>query len=147
MRYHVCQFPDKTDNFDFWAHIYPKTDFGVTISKAKSGFGVSTSKKPCEPIFNQNGQLWILRPKFTQLLAIFCFEYCWGCCRELGRGWNELVGGGWSWVELGARFSNTLYFLTFTALLLHKYITVNFYSWKFLSDQMGFFFHFFIITC
>ena len=41
-------------------------------------------------------------------------------------------------MELGARFSNTLYFLPFTALLLHKYITVDFYSWKFLSDQMGF---------
>ena len=27
---------------------------------------------------------------------------------ELGGGWNELGRGGWSWVEVGARFSNTL---------------------------------------
>ena len=26
---------------------------------------------------------------------------------ELGGGWNDLGWGGWSWVELGARFSNT----------------------------------------
>ena len=61
-------------------------------------------------IFSQSGQLLIFRPKFgeiAQLNAIFCFKYCWGCCRELVGGWNELGGGGWSWVELGARFNNT----------------------------------------
>ena len=26
---------------------------------------------------------------------------------EMGGGWNGLDGGGWSWVEVGARFSNT----------------------------------------
>ena len=26
---------------------------------------------------------------------------------ELGDGWNKLGGGRWSWMELGARFSNT----------------------------------------
>ena len=26
---------------------------------------------------------------------------------ELSGGWNELGGAGWSWVELGAQFSNT----------------------------------------
>ena len=26
---------------------------------------------------------------------------------ELGGGWNELGVGGWSWVEVGARFSKT----------------------------------------
>ena len=26
---------------------------------------------------------------------------------EVGGGWNELGGSGWSWVEAGARFSNT----------------------------------------
>ena len=25
----------------------------------------------------------------------------------LGGGWNGLGGGGWSWVEVGARFGNT----------------------------------------
>ena len=69
----------------------------------KSGFGISTSKIPCERIFSENGELWIFRLKFgeiAQLRAIFWFEYCLGCCRKLGGGWNELGGGGWSWLEL-----------------------------------------------
>ena len=87
------------------------------FQKSKSRFGISTSKIPCVPIFSQNGQLLTFRPKFeefAQLRAIFWFKYYWGCCRELGGGWNRLGGGwdvlggcGWSWVELGARFSNT----------------------------------------
>ena len=56
--------------------------------------------------------------KIAQLRAIFWLKNCWGCCIELGAGWNELGGvgwswvevdgGGWSWVEVGALFSNTL---------------------------------------
>ena len=94
---------------------------GSKFQKSKSGFGISILEILCAPIFRQNGQLWIFWPKFgeiAQLRAIFWFKYCWGCCRELGGGWNELGGGwnelgggGWSWVEVAARFSNTLYFL------------------------------------
>ena len=83
---------------------------GSEFQKSKSGFGINTSKITCAPVFSQNGQLLIFRPKFgeiVQLRAIFWFKYCWGCYRELGGDWNELGGGGWSWVELGARFSNT----------------------------------------
>ena len=83
---------------------------GSEFQKSKSGFGINTSKIPCVPIFSQNRQLLILWPKFgeiAQLRTIFWFKYCWGCCRELGGGWNELGGGGWSWVEAGRRFSNT----------------------------------------
>ena len=83
---------------------------GSEFQKSKSGFGINTSKIPCVPIFSQNGQFLIFRPKFgeiAQLRAIIWFKYCWGCCRELGGDWNELGGGGWSWVELGARISNT----------------------------------------
>ena len=32
-RYQVCQFSVKTDNFDFWAQICQKMDFGVKILK------------------------------------------------------------------------------------------------------------------
>ena len=76
-----------------------------------SRFGINTSKIPYVPIFSQNEQLLVFWPKFgeiAQLRAIICFKYCWGCSRELGGGWNELGGGRWSWVEVGARFSNTL---------------------------------------
>ena len=31
---------------------------------------------------------------------MFWFKYCWGYWRELGGRWNELCGGGWSWVEV-----------------------------------------------
>ena len=74
---------------------------------------ISTSNIPCVPIFIQNGQLLIFRPKFgeiVQLRAIFWFKYCWGCCRELGGDWNELDGGGWRWVEVGAWFSNNPFY-------------------------------------
>ena len=93
---------------------------GLEFQKSNSRFRITTSKIPCVPIFSQNGQHWVFRPKFgeiTQLRAIFSFEYCWECCRELAGSWNELSGGGWiwvelngggwSWVDLGARFNNT----------------------------------------
>ena len=100
---------------------------GSEFQKSKSGFGTNTFKIPCVTMFSQNGQLLIFRPKFgeiAQLHAIFWFKYCWGCCRELGGGWNVLGGGGWSYLEVemswmevdrggwsrmevSARFSNT----------------------------------------
>ena len=82
---------------------------GSEFKKSKSGFGISTSNILCVPILSENGQLLIFCPKFgeiAELRAIFCFKYCWGCCRELGGGWNELSRGGWSWVEVdGVRWS------------------------------------------
>ena len=108
----------------FGSKFAQKWILGSEFQKSKSGLRISTSKLQCEPVFSQSGQLWsgqIFLPKFgeiVQLSVIFWFEYCWGCCRELGGGWNELGGGRWSWVELGegrwswvelgARFSNTL---------------------------------------
>ena len=101
----------------------PKFDhkwiLGSKFQKSKSGFRISIIEFLRAPIFRQNGQLLIFRPKFAeiaQLRAIFWSKYCWGCCRELGGGWNELGGGwnelgggGWRWVEVGARFSNIQY--------------------------------------
>ena len=113
----------------FWLKFAQKWILESKFQKSKSGFEINTSKIPSVPIFSQNGQLLIFRPKFreiAQLRAIFWFKYCWGCCRELRGGWNELDGGGWgwveldgggwSWVEVGAWFSNTL---------------LNIYSWKY----------------
>ena len=107
----MCRnFPTKQTALNFLTQICLKMDFGTEFQKSKSGFGMKTFNIPCMPILSQNGQLLFLRPKFgeiAQLRVIFWFRYCWGCCRELGGGWNELGGGGWSWVELGAPFSNT----------------------------------------
>ena len=102
----------------FWPKFAQKWILESKLQKSKSGFEINTSKIPCVLIFSQNRQLLFFRPKFgeiAQLRAIFWFKHCWGCCRELDGGcnvlggdWNELDGGGWSWVELGARFSNSL---------------------------------------
>ena len=76
---------------------------GSEFQKPKCVFGINTSNILCVPIFSQKGQLLIFRSKFreiAQLRAIFWFKCCWGCCRELGGDWNELVGCGWSWVEV-----------------------------------------------
>ena len=96
---------------------------GLEFQKSNSGFGINTSNIPCVPIFSQDGQLLILWPKFgeiAQLRAIFWFKYfesvgeslveaemSWVEVDELDGGWNELGWGGWSWVEVGARFSYT----------------------------------------
>ena len=139
----MCQFLDKTDNFNFVGQNLPKQlileselqktivavrisifeipcvpifrrngqlclfgpkfgqkwILGLEFQKYKSWFGISPSKILFEPIFSQNGQLWIFWPKFgeiAELIAIFWFEYCWGCCREVGGGWSVLGGGRWS---------------------------------------------------
>ena len=87
----------------FGPKLAPKWILRSEFEKPKCGFKISTSKIPCVPIFSENQQLLIFRPKFgeiTQLRPIFWIEYCWGCCRELGGGWNELGGSGWNWVEV-----------------------------------------------
>ena len=103
LRYYVYQLSDIRDNFKFFGPKFAQIwILGSKFPKSKSGFGINTSKIPCEPIFSQNGQLWIFQPKFgeiAQLRALFWFEYCWEWCRELGGGWNELSGGGWRWVH------------------------------------------------
>ena len=95
----------------FGSKFAQKLILGTEFQRSKSGFGINTSNIPCVSIFSQNGSLLIFWTKFgeiSQLRAIFWFKYCWGCCRELGGGWNKLGGGRWSCVELGARFSNTI---------------------------------------
>ena len=46
----------------------------LEFQNSKCNFRISTSKRPCVPIFSQNKQLWIFWPKFgeiAQLRAIF----------------------------------------------------------------------------
>ena len=52
---------------------------GSEFQKSKSRFGIHTSNIPGLPVFSQNGQLLICRPKFgdiAQLRATFWFRYC-----------------------------------------------------------------------
>ena len=101
-----------------------KWNLGSEFQKSKSAFGINISNIPCVcvPIFSQKGKRLIFQSKFgeiAQLRAIFRSKYCRGCCRGLiGGGWNwmevkmswvEADVAGWCWVEVGARFSNTLF--------------------------------------
>ena len=113
LRYYVHQFSDKIQLWIFGSKFAQRYIFGSEFQKSKSEFRINTSKIPCVLIFSQNGQLLIFRPKFgeiAQLRAIFWLKYCWGCCRELGGGWNELGGGGctvtkvWRFESLGTYF-------------------------------------------
>ena len=73
-RYHVYQFLGKTNNFDI---------FGPSLSK--NGFWGRNFK-------NLSLNLESTRPRYL--------VQRWGCWRDLGGVWNELGGGGWSWMEV-----------------------------------------------
>ena len=106
-----ANFYIKRTTLTYWAQICPKMDLGSEFQKSKTGFGISTSKIPCEPIFSQDGQLWISWPKFgkiTQLRAIFWFDVIVEGVAESwvevdGAEWRrmELGGAGWRWMVLG----------------------------------------------
>ena len=65
------------------------------------------------PIFSQNRQLLIFWPKFgeiAQLRKYFGSNIVEGVAEswlEAEMSWVEVGGAGWSWMEVGARFSNT----------------------------------------
>ena len=106
----MFQFSDKMDNFEFLDPNLPKNEFWGRNFKNLSLDSESAPPKYHMCQFSAKMDNLIFWPKFgeiAQLRAIFWFKYCWGCCRELDGGWNELGGGGWSWVEVDARFSNT----------------------------------------
>ena len=119
LRYYVYQFSDKTENFGFLNSNLLKNEIWGRNLHSES---TSPIYRVCVPIFSQKGKLLIFQSKFgeiAQLRAIFRSKYCSGCCRGLiGGGWNwmevkmswvEADVTGWCWVEVGARFSNTLF--------------------------------------
>ena len=103
LRYYVHQFSDKTDNFEFLGPNLSKNWFWGQNFKNLSLDWESASPKYHVCQFSVKMDNLIFRTKFgkiAQLHVIFWFKYCRGCCRELGRGWNELGGGRWSWVKV-----------------------------------------------
>ena len=103
LRYFVHQFLDKTNNLQFLGPNLPKNGFWDQNIKSLNLDLESTPPRYHVCQFSVKMDNLIFRPKFgeiTQLRATFWFKYCWGCCRELGEGWNELGGSGWSWVEV-----------------------------------------------
>ena len=65
-RYHVCQFSNKMDTFDFLNQSLPKIGLGLEIQKTNVGIRINILEKPCVTIWRQNGRLWLFWSKFGQ---------------------------------------------------------------------------------
>ena len=166
MRYHVYQFSDKMDNFEFLGPNLPKNGFlgskfqksksgfgfsileilcapifrqsgelwifgpkfaqkwilGLQFQKSKSGFEINTSIIPCVSLFSQNGEILIFQPKFEEIVQLRAIFFCPNIVEGVAESWVEQGGGGWSWVKLGARFSNTHLILTLPPHAFHKVV-------------------------
>ena len=106
-----ANFQAKWTTFTFLAQICLKWILGLEFQKSTCGFGISTSKIPCVPIFRQNRQLWIFRPKFWEIS-----HYMWCSCSNNVKGVaNNSVDAEMSWVEVCRRYSNTLKFINYTS--------------------------------
>ena len=89
-----CQ--TKLTTLTFWAQIWPKWILGSEFQKSKSGFGINTSKIPCVPIFSQNGQLLIFKPKFGEIAQYCNVQYFGSNIAEgVTESWVEVDGAGW----------------------------------------------------
>ena len=63
----VCaSFQAKQTALTLSAQIFPKVDLGLAIQKTIVGRRISILDISCVPIFSQNEQLSIFRPKFVQ---------------------------------------------------------------------------------
>ena len=63
----VCtNFQVKETALTFSAQLFPKMDLGLAIQKTIVGIRIIILDIPCVPIFSQDEQLWIFRPKFVQ---------------------------------------------------------------------------------
>ena len=50
----------------FSAQVCPEIDLGLEIKKINVGIRINILEIPCVPILRQNGQTWLLQPKFAQ---------------------------------------------------------------------------------
>ena len=101
-RYSVCQFSSKTHNFDFTAQICPKMELGLEVQKTNVGISqLSVNTENFELLDLNLGKLL----NYVQYFGSYNVEdESWV---EAEMSWMEVGGDGWSWVEMGARFSNT----------------------------------------
>ena len=102
--------------WNFGSKFTQKLILGSEFQKSKSGFGISISNITCVPIFSENRQLLIFRPKFgevAKLRAIFWSKFV----ESVAESWMETE---MSWVEVGARFSNTnIYIYIYIYIYMH----------------------------
>ena len=133
----MCQFLGKTDNLEFSGTNLPKyLILGSEFQKFKSRFGISTTKIPSVPIFCKNEQLWIFRlnlGKLPNYVWYFGFNKGEGELRVLqSAGWR-FKWAGWRWIELGAKFSNTLLKFCCEAIISWRFIICFRILWFHLS--------------
>ena len=61
-----AKFQAKQITLTFLVQICPKMDLGLAIQEANIGITISIVKMPCMPIFKENEQLCLFRPKFQK---------------------------------------------------------------------------------
>ena len=65
------QFSGKTNNFEFFnPKVAQKLIFRSEFQKSKCGFGISTSKISCVPIFRQNGLFWFFSAQISSKMDL-----------------------------------------------------------------------------
>ena len=114
MRYHVYQFSGKTNNFDFLGPNLPKNEFWGRNFK-----NLSLDSESAPPIYHvclfsvtiDNFEFFGLNlgklPNYVRYFGSNIFEGVAESWVENEMSWIKVDRAGWSWVELGARFSNT----------------------------------------
>ena len=75
---------------------------GSEFQKSNCGFGINTSTISCVPIFRQNGQNLVFRPKFGEIanyVQYFGSNIVEGVAEswvEVEMSWVEVDGGGYT---------------------------------------------------
>ena len=97
----------QTDNFNFFVLNLPKNGFWGWNFKNLSPDSESASPRYHVCQFSVKMDNFEFFGLYLGNSPITCNILVLITLRELDRGWNRLDGGGWSWVEMGARFRNT----------------------------------------
>ena len=110
----MCQFPNKTDNFNFLVPNLPKNGFWGRNSK-----NLNLDSKSAPPRYHVcEFSVKMDKFEFFGLNLGKLPNYMWYFCSNIVEGvaeslvetemnWVEMDGTGWSWVELGAQLGNT----------------------------------------
>ena len=108
----MCQFSDKTDNFDFFGPNLSKNGFWGSNFKKLSADSESTppSSRMCQfSVKTDNFQFLGLNLRKLPNTCDIKIQITLRVLQRAGWRWMELSGAGWRWMELDARFSNTQY--------------------------------------
>ena len=90
------KFSGKTGNFDFFGPNLPQNEFWGRNFEI-----LSPDLESAAPIYHEFFDLNFGKlPNYVRYFGSYNVE-------GVAKSWVEVDGGGWSWVELGARFSNT----------------------------------------